>query len=92
MIEEKADNLQTMFRLIDQFSDRMKMRLVEKELDGYKGWNNKGHIPGFIYDIERKLELLDRESDNGVFKRRDYDPQLAVDIANFASLIWWNLE
>lgn len=61
-----------------EFNVVMKRKLYEKYEAGYQGWDDKDINQDIWFDMARKLFQLS-------FK--DYEQ--AVDVANYAMMLWW---
>ena len=77
--EKSGSESKALIALVDDFTNHMKYRLLEKLKEGYTGWDS-----GEAWQIEDIREkIIDRMID---------DPtEFPIDIANYA-MFWWNLE
>jgi len=58
-VSEKGADLYHLFQSVDTFAEKMKMKLADKCLDGYKGWDEEENLHGIRESLSRHLEKGD---------------------------------
>ena len=66
---------------VSEFSNEMKQKLIQKHFQGFRGW-----------DSMPLKEITDALVSHVMNLGRDYKPEDAIDIANFAMFLWYNLK
>lgn len=65
---------------VDSFAEAMKCKLEAKARQGITGWRNQSYKGITVCRLISKANLV------------EYDPKQAVDIANFAMMLWYESE
>jgi hypothetical protein len=87
MITEK----EKLYSAVDEFSVAMKRRLVQKQKQGYRGWDNKDinsySIPTRLFYKSSEIYAI-----TTVLTEKNLRKKMLVDIANFAMMLWKKCE
>jgi hypothetical protein len=64
---------------VDEFAAAMKLRLIQKQKEGFRGWNTDiNSIPLRLSQMAERVYLLGKGSEK----------KTLIDVANFAMMIW----
>lgn len=83
MNRTEHEEIQLLTRVVDHFSQAMKIKLIECAKNGKTGWDGEHPEKDLLRQITLDSESM--YSETPIYKK----PQKAVDIANRAMMIWY---
>ena len=74
MDQETKEEIERLYRVVDEFADEMKARLHEQAIRGYRGWDDP-------QNYRRMLEMM--------IEHAEVSEGQEVDAANLAMILWY---